>query len=77
MAGRVDEVDEETVGVLLALLLDEGQVGLLHLEVPGSTCATIVSEEKAELRLGFIQCLRNSNINSDRPSIKFIEELMF
>ena len=35
MAGRVDEIDEEAVGVLLALLLDESQVGLWHLEVHG------------------------------------------
>ena len=35
MAGGVDEVDEEALAVLLALLLDEGQVGVRHLEVHG------------------------------------------
>ena len=35
MARGVDEVDEEAVAVLLALLLDEGQVGVGHLEVHG------------------------------------------
>ena len=35
MAGGVDEVDEEAVAVLLTLLLDEGQIGVRHLEVHG------------------------------------------
>ena len=35
VAGGVDEVDEEALAVLLALLLDEGQVGVGHLEVHG------------------------------------------
>ena len=35
MAGGVNEVDEEAVAVLLALLLDEGHVGVGHLEVHG------------------------------------------
>jgi hypothetical protein len=42
VAGGVDEVDEEAADVLLADLLDERQVLVLHLEVHGNGAAMVV-----------------------------------